>query len=365
MSEPLKLTDPDCARPWPRTRSTCSGSNLLPRPAGCGGRLAGQARGYRSSFYCHTLDSRNLAGVGRARGLSQVFGVGGVARESAVTWSRCAGRSLCYAFGCWEVLEQTRPRPIDVIVGRSAGLGSAPVRAGLLAGRPVVNSRLLLPRPQPRPGRGGRAGYPGSLLSLAAGDGRDRPPRSGKTVAGLDSHRLAARPVSGRVSRRVSWSCTTASTPGASPLNVAASRPAQAIGGRAIPRRTRVVTFVARSLDRLRGFDRFLKLANALLRARADVVVVVVGDPNVRRALDVDFHSRDYRGSLMADRPSARPDRLWFLGTSPPRWWPKSWLAATCTSAPSRPYPVSRSLLEAMAAGVSSLASRRRSASAR
>ncbi len=83
-------------------------------------------RGYRSWFYCHTLEPRENWPASVGQGLEvQVFGVGGVARESAVTWSRALERSLCYAYGCWEVLEQKRPRPIDLIVGRSAGLGSA------------------------------------------------------------------------------------------------------------------------------------------------------------------------------------------------------------------------------------------------
>ena len=74
-------------------------------------------RGYRSSFYCHTLDSRASWPASAGQGLDvQVFGVGGVARESAVTWSRALERSLCYAYGCWEVLEQRRPRSIDVIL---------------------------------------------------------------------------------------------------------------------------------------------------------------------------------------------------------------------------------------------------------
>ena len=49
-----------------------------------------------------------------------------------MAWSRTLERSLCYSYGCWEVLESRRPRPIDLIVGRSAGLGStlfAPVYA--------------------------------------------------------------------------------------------------------------------------------------------------------------------------------------------------------------------------------------------
>lgn len=44
------------------------------------------------------------------------------ARESAKTWSQALDRSFCYAYGCCEVLEKFRPRPIDLIVGRSTAL---------------------------------------------------------------------------------------------------------------------------------------------------------------------------------------------------------------------------------------------------
>ena len=114
---------------------------------------------------------------------------------------------------------------------------------------------------------------------------------------------------------------------------------------------------MARSLDRLRGFDRFLTVANALLRARADVLCVVVGDPIVRRGLDVEFHNRDYPAHLMAQQPPSDPDRLWFLGPSSPDVVAEVLAASDLHIAPSRPYPVARSLLEAMAAGCVVLAS--------
>ena len=51
-------------------------------------------RGYRSSFYCHTADPRDFWPPSVGKGLElQVFGVGGVAGESAVTWSRALERA--------------------------------------------------------------------------------------------------------------------------------------------------------------------------------------------------------------------------------------------------------------------------------
>jgi len=87
----------------------------------------------------------------------------------------------------------------------------------------------------------------------------------------------------------------------------------RSIAGRVIPESTRVVSFVARSLDRLRGLDRFLEVADAVLRARPDALIVVVGDPIVRRGLDVAFHNKDYRAHLLTQRESSDRQRLWFL----------------------------------------------------
>ena len=105
-------------------------------------------RGYRSSFYCHTVEPRSSWPPSVGKGLDlQVFGVGGVARESAVAWSRALERSLCYAYGCWEVLDKRRPRPIDLIVGRSADLGSTLFAPVYWPGAPVVNFLIISTTP--------------------------------------------------------------------------------------------------------------------------------------------------------------------------------------------------------------------------
>ena len=127
-------------RSWRKTRCTCSGSNPISGPAGCGGRLAGQAPGLPLVVLLpHARSARSWpASVGKGLEV-QVFGVGGVARESAVTWSRALERSLCYAYGCWEVLEKQRPRPIDLIVGRSTAWARPCSRRSTGPAAPVVN----------------------------------------------------------------------------------------------------------------------------------------------------------------------------------------------------------------------------------
>ena len=317
-------------------------------------------RGYRSSFYCHRADARDTWPESVGKGLDlQVFGVGGVARESAVAWSRALERSLCYAYGCWEVLEKKRPRPIDLIVGRSTGLGSALFAPVYWPAAPVVNfldyfyhahrhdlAEDVGPETAPAYFHWRRSMAAIDLLDLEQTSlgwtpthwQRDLFPAEYRDEFlvlhdGVDTRRFV----------QSSWHAT-----GAGPRSIA---------GRVISDETRVISFAARSVDRLRGFDRFLTVANALLRASPDVLCVVVGDPIVRRGLDVEFHNRDYPGHVMAEQPPSDPDRFWFVGPSSPTVVAEVLAASDLHIAPSRPYPVARSLLEAMAAGCVVLAS--------
>lgn len=317
-------------------------------------------RGYRSWFYCHTLEPREQWPASVGNGLDvQVFGVGGVARESSVTWSRALERSLCYAYGCWEVLEQKRPRPIDVVVGRSAGLGSALFAPVSYPAAPVVQFLDYF--------------YQGRANDLADEAGPDTPPayfhwrRSTAAIELLDLEQaaMAWTPTEwqrGLFPREYRGEMTVLHD-GVDARRFARSdwhargTGRRSIAGREIPESTRVVTFVSRSLDRLRGFDRFLTVADAILRARPDSLIVMVGDRTVRRGLDVAFHNKDYAAHLLSQRPPADPSRLWFLGPASPAVVAEVLAASDLHIAPARRYPVARSTLEAMATGCVVLAS--------
>jgi glycosyltransferase involved in cell wall biosynthesis len=324
------------------------------------GRMGGVAdwlvrrRGYRASFFCHTVEPRAFWPPSAEKGLDvQVFGVGGIARERAVAWSRALERSLCYAYGCWEALEQRRPRPIDLIVGRSAGLGSSLFAPEYQPAAPVVNFLDYYYHAH-RHDLAGEAGpetppaYFHWRRSMAAIDLLDleqatlgwTPTRWQRELFPAEYRDLLLVLHDGIDTRRFapsSWHAT--------------ARGPRSIAGRAIPEETRVVSFVSRSLDRLRGFDRFLSVASALLRAHSDVLCIVLGDPVVRRGLDVEFHNQDYPAQLLKRHPPADPDRLWLMGLSTPKVVAEVLAASDLHIAPGRPYPVARSLLEAMAAG--------------
>jgi glycosyltransferase involved in cell wall biosynthesis len=317
-------------------------------------------RGYRSWFYAHTADARSTWPPSVGKGLDlEVFGVGGVARDPAVTWSRALERGLCYAYGCWEVLEKNRPRPIDLIVGRSAGLGSSLFAPVYQPAAPVVTFLDYY--------------YHAHRHDLAAEAGPDTPAtyfhwrRSMAAIELLDleSCRLAWTPTEWQRSLYpaayhdqilIQHDGIDTRRFARSKWHSAASGP-RLIGGRQISDATRVVSFVARSVDRVRGFDRFLTVANALMKARNDVLCIVVGDPVVRRGLDVVYHSRDYLAHLFALEPPVDRDRFWLLGQRTPAVVAEVVAASDLHFAPGRPYPIARSLLEAMAAGCVVLAS--------
>ena len=98
----------------------------------------------------------------------------------------------------------------------------------------------------------------------------------------------ATRPRTGRSSRSPrgftprSRFTSTASTPR---FTAPAPRP----GGSAkfrFPRDTKVVTFVARGLESIRGFDLFMQVADRICRQRADVLFVVVGGEEIHYGWD-------------------------------------------------------------------------------
>ena len=55
---------------------------------------------------------------------------------------------------------------------------------------------------------------------------------------------------------------------------------------RSIPAGTRVVTFVSRGLESIRGFDLFMKVAHRIAQARSDVVFVVAGGEEIHYGWD-------------------------------------------------------------------------------
>jgi glycosyltransferase involved in cell wall biosynthesis len=318
-------------------------------------------RGYRCRFLCAGAESLELWPASVGQGLEVMVCPLGQAElgGSAVEWTRYLERGLNHAMAYVEALGLNPPLPpgvrlppFDVALGRSAGLGSTLFVPVHQTGLPLMNlfdyfyhahqHDLAEEMPSQLPvayWHWRRSANAMDLLDLENGVlpwtptcwQRDLYPpeyRDDFLVLhdGIDAERFRPKTVQG--------------VPGS-----------RTIAGQKLTPQAKVVTFVARSLDRVRGFDRFLALANRLLRARSDVLCVVLGSPVVQRGLDVQFFNQDYRSQLLAQSPLHDPGRVWFFDQAKPDLVAEVLAASNLHVYPGRAYPVSRSLLEAMAAG--------------
>jgi glycosyltransferase involved in cell wall biosynthesis len=324
------------------------------------GRLGGVAdwlvrhRGYHCWFYCASTDPTEHWPASAGKGLEVVgYQAGGAAREKAVTWMRYLERGLCHAYGCWETLESRPPRPVDLVLGRSAGLGSTLFAPVYLPGVPIVNYFDYF--------------YHAHANDLAAEAGPDMPVeyfhwrRSANAMDLLDLESGAKAWTATRWQRDL--------FPGEyhadflvlhDGVNTARAVPqgrtTRRMAGRTLPPDTLVVSFVARNLDRVRGFDRFLELANRLLRRYPSLVCIVLGGPLVQRGLDFQFFNQEYAARALRENPPHDPQRLWLLGSVPQATAAEVLSASDLHVYPSRTYPVSHSLIEALGCGCSVLA---------
>ena len=326
------------------------------------GRLGGvsdwfvRKRGYRVTTLCHSPAAPEFWPTAVGKGLEVIaYQVGGVARESAVPWSRNLERGLCHAYAACEVIEARRFRPVDVVIGHSAGLGSSLFATVALPRTPVVNFFDGYIRPHdgdlaPEDGPSLPAEYHHWRRSANAMDlldlenrvapwtateyQRDTYPeeyRGDFTVMhdGIDLRRLR-RPNASVASRT--------------------------IAGKTLGEDDRLVTFVASDLSRLRGFDRFVPLANAVMRERTNVHFVAVGDPTVGRTLDVRDFGKNALEAALAESPLYDPGRFHALGVVTPEACAALLRMSDLHVVPSRPSAPARSMIEAMAAGAPILA---------
>ncbi len=228
-------------------------------------------RGYRCRFVCSGADSRDTWPESVGNGLDIV--VNPIPGES-VDWTRYLERGLNHAMGYYDALikHPASPAgihlpPFDVALGRSTGLGSTLFVPVYQPGIPLVQlfdyfyhahahdlAEEIGPETPIAYRHWRRSANAMDLLDLENGVlpwtptnwQRDLYPpeyRGDFLVLhdGVDVERFRRKPAAG-------WSMP------------------RTIAGRTLTPEARVVTFVARSLDRLRGFDRFLALADRLLR---------------------------------------------------------------------------------------------------
>jgi glycosyltransferase involved in cell wall biosynthesis len=134
-------------------------------------------------------------------------------------------------------------------------------------------------------------------------------------------------------------------------------RPERRIGDEAIDEDVRIVTYVARGLEAMRGFDVFVRVAKRIMERFPKVLFVVVGSDRVHYGGDLrHVDAPSFREHVLAtEQPD--PSRFRFLGTIPPERLVELLSLSDLHVYLSVPFVPSWSLLDAMACQCTVLAS--------
>ena len=129
------------------------------------------------------------------------------------------------------------------------------------------------------------------------------------------------------------------------------------IGDEEIDKDTRIVTYVARGLESMRGFDIFMRVAHRIVQEMPNVLFVVVGSDRVCYGNDVShIKTKTFREHVIQ---TVRPDlsRFRFLGTVPRTTLADLWSLSDLHIYLTVPFVLSWSLLNALACECPVLAS--------
>jgi glycosyltransferase involved in cell wall biosynthesis len=125
----------------------------------------------------------------------------------------------------------------------------------------------------------------------------------------------------------------------------------RAVAGRELPPGTHVVTFAARGLESVRGFDLFMKLAQRIARERADMLFVVLGDEGTYYGWDKLFTGGASFKESVLKQENYDLSRFLFLGQVTPEELATVLSVSDLHVYLTVPFVLSWSLLDAMACG--------------
>jgi glycosyltransferase involved in cell wall biosynthesis len=129
------------------------------------------------------------------------------------------------------------------------------------------------------------------------------------------------------------------------------------IGELTIPNDRKIVTYVARGMESIRGFDLFMRFAKLLYQRRADVHFVVVGQDRVCYGGDEKFTGGKSFKEWVLAQDSYDLSRFSFLGNIPPNALAKLLSITDLHAYWTVPFVLSWSLLNALSCGAVVLAS--------
>ena len=120
---------------------------------------------------------------------------------------------------------------------------------------------------------------------------------------------------------------------------------------------TRLVTYVSRGFESMRGFDIFIKMAKRICEQRSDVVFAVVGEDRVAYGGDQKRIGQRSFKDWVLEREDVDLSRFHFLGRIPPRDLASLFAISDLHVYLTVPFVLSWSMLDAMACGCTVLAS--------
>ena len=129
------------------------------------------------------------------------------------------------------------------------------------------------------------------------------------------------------------------------------------VGGIDVPDGVRIVTYVARGFESIRGFDVFMQVAKRICDARRDVVVAVVGEDRVCYGGDEEFTGGVTFKHWVLSRDAYDLERIRFLGRIPPEELARLLAISDLHVYLTVPFVLSWSMLDAMSSSCVVLAS--------
>jgi glycosyltransferase involved in cell wall biosynthesis len=133
--------------------------------------------------------------------------------------------------------------------------------------------------------------------------------------------------------------------------------PPRRIAGWDLPGDKKVVTYVSRGMEAMRGFDIFMKIAKRLCDQRDDVVFVVVGEDRVAYGGDQRFTEGMTFKQWVLSRDDYDLNRILFTGRVPPQQLSALLSLSDLHLYLTAPFVLSWSLMNALACGATVLAS--------
>jgi glycosyltransferase involved in cell wall biosynthesis len=129
------------------------------------------------------------------------------------------------------------------------------------------------------------------------------------------------------------------------------------VADREIPADVRIVTYVSRGMESIRGFDIFLKIAKRLCDLRPDVVFVVVGQDRVCYGGDREVTGQQSFKEWLLSQDAYDLSRIIFTGLLPPLDLAQLFAISDLHIYLTVPFVLSWSLMNALACGTTVLAS--------